>query len=115
MSIDDVKSICETLPGVTQDIKWGADLCFSIAKKMFCVTGLGQHPPSVSFKVTDDEFDQVSARIGFRPADYVARYKWVTVDDMNALPKKELEEFIRQSYELVKAKLPKKDRERLSL
>lgn len=113
MSIDDIKSVCEKLPGVTEDVKWGADLCFCVAKKMFCVTGLEQHPVSVSFKVTDEEFDEVSARKGFRPADYVARYKWVTVNDINTVPKKELEKFIRQSYELVKAKLPKKERDKL--
>jgi predicted DNA-binding protein (MmcQ/YjbR family) len=113
MSVEDLKSICEKLPGVTTDVKWGADLCFCVAKKMFCVTGLEQHPVSVSFKVTDEEFGEVSERKGFRPADYVARYKWVTVENINTLSKKELEKFIGQSYELVKAKLPRKEREKL--
>jgi predicted DNA-binding protein (MmcQ/YjbR family) len=109
MQIEDIKSICKKLPGVTEDVKWGADLCFCVAKKMFCVTGLEQHPVSVSFKVTDEEFDSVSARKGFRPADYVARYKWVTVDDISLLSKRELEKFINQSYALVRAKLSKKE------
>lgn len=113
MTLEDIKSICEKLPGVTVDVKWGADLCFCIAKKMFCVTGLERQPVSVSFKVTDDEFDEVSARKGFRPADYVARYKWVTIDDINMTSRKELEKFIRQSYDLVKARLPRKERDKL--
>ena len=113
MNIDDIKSICKKLPAVTEDVKWGADLCFCVGEKMFCVTGLDQTPVGVSFKVTDDEFEEVSVRPGFRPADYVARYKWVTVEDVKKVPKKELERFIRQSYELVKAKLPKKVREKL--
>jgi predicted DNA-binding protein (MmcQ/YjbR family) len=41
----------------------------------------------------------------------VARYKWVTLEDVKKITKKELERFIKQSYELVKAKLPKKLRE----
>jgi predicted DNA-binding protein (MmcQ/YjbR family) len=105
---EDIRAICTKLPGVTEDIKWGADLCFSIGKKMFCVTGLEQVPISVSFKVPDEDFEEVSARPGFRPADYVARYKWVTVDDIKKIKQKGLEQFINQSYELVKAKLPKK-------
>jgi predicted DNA-binding protein (MmcQ/YjbR family) len=113
MTTEDIKTICHKFPGVEEDVKWGADLCFTIAKKMFCVTGLEQHPANVSFKVTDEEFEEVSARKGFRPADYVARYKWVTVDDVKNLPRKELEHFIRQSYELIKAKLPKKERDKL--
>jgi predicted DNA-binding protein (MmcQ/YjbR family) len=113
MTIEDIKSICNKLPAVTEDVKWGADLCFSIGSKMFCVTGLEQTPISVSFKVTDEEFEEASARAGFRPAAYVARYKWVTLDDLSKVSRKELERFIKQSYELVKAKLPKKVRDAL--
>ena len=106
--IDQLRQYCLSLPAVTEDVKWGADLCFCVGAKMFCVTGLEQTPVGVSFKVTDEEFEEVSARPGFRPADYVARYKWVTVEDVRKISKKELEIFIKQSYELVKAKLPKK-------
>jgi predicted DNA-binding protein (MmcQ/YjbR family) len=108
MTVDDIKLICHKLPGVTEDIKWGADLCFCIGGKMFCVTGLYQIPAGVSFKVTDEEFEEVSARTGFRPADYVARYKWVTVENINKISKKDLHYFISQSYQLIRAKLPKK-------
>jgi predicted DNA-binding protein (MmcQ/YjbR family) len=113
MSVDDIRSICKKLPGTTEDVKWGADLCFSVGTKMYCVTGVDQVPVGVSFKVTDESFEEVSARPCFRPADYVARYKWVTVEDIKRLPKKELQQFITQSYELVKAKLPKKVREKI--
>jgi predicted DNA-binding protein (MmcQ/YjbR family) len=111
MTIEDIKSFCKKLPAVTEDVKWGADLCFCVGAKMFCVTGLEATPVTVAFKVTDEEFEEVSARPGFRPAHYVARYKWVTVEDVKKITKKELEQFIKQSYELVKAKLPKKLRE----
>ncbi|HZV70469.1 MAG TPA: MmcQ/YjbR family DNA-binding protein [Saprospiraceae bacterium] len=107
MDIESLRALCKKLPHVTEDIKWGNDLCFSIGGKMFCVTGL-QTPPSVSFKVKDDEFDEMSSRKGFEPAPYVARYKWVLVTDMNTMPKKQWEYYIHQSYELVKSKLPKK-------
>ena len=35
MDIDALRAICKKLPGVTEDIKWGNDLCFCIAGKMF--------------------------------------------------------------------------------
>src|SRR5918993_5909454 len=107
MNIESLQKICQSLPYVTEDIKWGNDLCFSIAGKMFCVAGL-QTPTSVSFKVKDDEFDEMSSRDGFSPAPYVARYKWVLVTDLNKLTKKEWMHYVTQSYELVKSKLPKK-------
>lgn len=42
MIIEDIQTICKSLPGVTEDIKWGHDLVFSIGGKMFCVVGLDQ-------------------------------------------------------------------------
>jgi predicted DNA-binding protein (MmcQ/YjbR family) len=113
VTIDDIKSICKKLPAVTEDVKWGADLCFCVGTKMFCVTGLDQTPVSASFKVKDEEFEEVVARQNFRPAAYVARYKWVTVEDVTKISKKELERLIQQSYDLVRNKLPKKIKEDL--
>jgi len=110
MNIEDIRSFCLTLPGVTEDIKWGHDLCFCIAKKMFCVTSL-QEPLTISFNVTDEEFDEVSNSEGFAPAPYVARYKWVLLENPAKVGKKKLQAYITQSYELVQRKLPKSSRQ----
>jgi predicted DNA-binding protein (MmcQ/YjbR family) len=107
MNIEGIRKICKNLPDVTEGIKWGADLCFMINEKMFCVTSL-EGPLSASFKVTDEEFGSMSARTGIIPAPYVARYKWVMVQDPKALTAKEWEFFVTQSYNLVKAGAPKK-------
>jgi len=107
MDIETIRDFCRKLPAVTEDIKWGHDLCFSVAGKMFCVAGL-EGPLTVSFKVRDEEFDELANSPGMRPAPYVARYKWVLVEDAGRLGRKEWEHYLRQSYELVKARLPKK-------
>lgn len=114
MNIEDIRTISMKLPHTTEDVKWGADLCFSIGGKMFCVTGT-DGPFGVSFKVPDEDFEEVSQRKGFMPAHYVARYKWVTVIEKNALSRKELEKFIHTSYDLVSAKFPKKVRRELGM
>lgn len=108
ISLEDIRTFCLSLPLVTEDVKWGADLCFNIGKKMFCVTGLEEKPVGITIKVKDEDFEEIISNPGFRPADYLARYKWVTLDDINKISKKELERLIRQSYELIKAKVPKK-------
>jgi predicted DNA-binding protein (MmcQ/YjbR family) len=107
MIIDQLRNICLSLPAVTEDVKWDHDLCFSVASKMFCVTALDP-PFKASFKVHDDEFEELSNAEGFMPAPYMARAKWVLVTDPARLSKKEWEQYIKQSYELVKAKIPKK-------
>jgi predicted DNA-binding protein (MmcQ/YjbR family) len=107
MTIDDIRALCYKNKHVTEDVKWDNDLCFLIAKKMFCVASL-EPPLTVAFKVLPDEFDELSVRPGIIPAPYMARNKWIKVDDLNVFSKKEWEYYIRQSYELVKSKLPKK-------
>ena len=107
MNIEALRELCLGLPGVTEDIKWGADLCFLVGEKMFCVTSIDP-PHSVSFKVTNDQFDEVVARQGIIPAPYMARNKWVNVQEWSILTDTEWETYVKQSYSLVKAKLPKK-------
>jgi predicted DNA-binding protein (MmcQ/YjbR family) len=107
MNIEQLQTFCKSLPGVTEDIKWGNDLCFMIGNKMFCVTGLTP-PLTVSFKVKDEEFEELINTPDIISAPYVGRYKWVLVEKAGRLNKKEWEHYIKQSYELIKAQLPKK-------
>ena len=109
-----LRKICSSLRAVTEDVKWGNDLVFSVGDKMFCAASL-EPPFSCSFKVPDDEFDEISNRNGFTPAPYMARAKWVMVTDPSKLNKKDWERFLKQSYELIKIKLTKKLREKLGI
>ncbi len=113
MDIEAIRSICQNFPGVTEDVKWGSDLVFSVGLKMFCVIGLDQTPVSASFKVKDEEFEEMASRPGFKPAPYVAKYKWLLIDDITRMKKTDWEFYLNQSYELVKAKLPAKVRKEL--
>ncbi|MFD2248292.1 MmcQ/YjbR family DNA-binding protein [Pontibacter ruber] len=115
MTIEDIQTICLELKGVTEDIKWEDHLCFNIGGKMFLVTSPDNVPVSVSFKVPDEEFEELIATDIFTPAQYLARYKWVYVDDIRKVSKAEWERFARQSYALVAAKLPAKLRRELAL
>lgn len=107
MDTEKLRSFCLSLPGATEGIKWEDHLCFMVGEKMFCITGMTDDA-TVSFKVKDEEFESMSERNGIIPAPYMARNKWVQVTRRNALRPKEWEQYLRQSYELVKSKLPKK-------
>jgi predicted DNA-binding protein (MmcQ/YjbR family) len=108
MDIESLQAICSKFPGVTEDIKWENHLCFCVAEKMFLVLGLDEVPITASFKVADEDFDEIAARKGFKPAPYMARNKWVSVDDIGRMTKKEWQQRAREAYELIKSKLPKK-------
>lgn len=107
MDIEWLRKFCLSLPGTSEDIKWGNDLCFLVAEKMFCVAGL-EAPQKIAFKVPDDIFEELSTSEGFIPAPYMARAKWVMVQDISRLSKKEWQDYVLQSYSLVKKKLSKK-------
>jgi len=106
MNIDTIREICKNLPHVTEDVKWGNDLCFLILQKMFCVVSL-QGPLSASLKVKEEEFDELITKPGIVPAPYVAKHKWILVTNPEVFNSKEWEHFIQQSYQLIRAKLPK--------
>lgn len=114
MQTEALQKFCLSLPATTEDIKWDNDLCFSIGGKMFCVMSL-ELPFKCSFKVRDDEFDELSNTNGFLSAPYMARAKWVMVTKPSVLNKKEWEKFIMQSYELVKARLTRKTKKELGI
>jgi predicted DNA-binding protein (MmcQ/YjbR family) len=107
MDIEFLRKLCLKLPAVTEDVKWGNDLVFSVGGKMFCVASL-EPPFKCSFKVKDEEFDELSNADGFMPAPYMARAKWVLVTKPTKLNKKEWEFYVRQSYDLIRKKLTKK-------
>ena len=114
MDIDQLRALCTSLPAVTEDIKWGHDLVFSVGGRMFCVASL-EPPFSCSFKVKDEEFEELSRSEGMVPAPYMARAKWVLVNKPTRLNKKEWASYIRGSYDMVKSKLTKKARTELGI
>ena len=106
---------CKALPGATYDVKWGKDECYSVGGKMFAVIGPGgtHGGPkgaawSIGFKVDDNRFLELTDIEGIIPAPYMAKHKWVLVQDPKALTDVELKELIVRSHALIVSKLPKK-------
>jgi predicted DNA-binding protein (MmcQ/YjbR family) len=114
MDIEQVHQYCLSFPHVTEEILWGNDLVFKIGGKMFAVIGLDQASDHcMSFKCTREKFTELIEEAGIVPAPYVARYHWVALERFNALKEKELKTLLRDSYDLVFEKLPKKLRAQL--
>ncbi len=103
-----VQEICRKLPGATEEVLWEDNLVFKVGGKMFTVTGL-QEDSRYSFKCPDDMFDVISQLPGIIPAPYLARAKWVQIDPASCeLGDEQIETLVRQSYDVVFARLPKK-------
>jgi predicted DNA-binding protein (MmcQ/YjbR family) len=114
MKPETLRAVVGTWPGVTEDIKWGTDLVFSVVGKMFCVLDTGDSG-RLSFKVEDERFLELTERPGVIPAPYLARARWVSIVEPRALAEAELHDLLSRSYKLVRAKLPKAEQRRLGM
>lgn len=107
--VDWVRKLCLSFPEVTEDMPWGDDLCFKVRGKIFTGMVLSDGRfPRITLKCSPETFHDLLEIEGISAAPYVGRYKWVMLADSNVLPSDELEALIRQSYDLVVAKAPKK-------
>jgi predicted DNA-binding protein (MmcQ/YjbR family) len=101
-------AFCRSLPLATEDIKWGADLVFSVGGKMFAGFHAAGRDATFGCKVAESDFHEIIRIEGIKPAAYAARFHWIDVFDPNLLPEAEAKALLRGSYDLVKAKLPLK-------
>src|SRR6266478_9248554 len=108
MNTETLRTFCLSLPQVTEDIKWGHDLCFLIAEKMFTVASLDSDDHCVSFKCTPEKFAELIEMEGIIPAPYMARNHWVAMVEIHALRQAEVKELIHNSYQLVFGRLSKR-------
>lgn len=108
MDFEKAMALCRSFPGVTEDLKWGCNIVFSVGTRMFAATHDEKPIKEISFKVDDDRFLELTDRPGIIPAPYLARAKWVQIEKSSALDDKEAAELLRRSYQLVFAKLTKK-------
>jgi len=115
MNANELESLCGSWPGVSSDIKWEDDLVLSVAGKMFTVLCLrGPDRGRLSFKVDPERFLELTDQPGIIPAHYMARAFWITILEPEKFARKRLDEFVRHSYELVRARLTKKMQAKLA-
>jgi predicted DNA-binding protein (MmcQ/YjbR family) len=108
MNIDWVRQYCLSLPHSTEKVQWEDNLVFKVGGKMYAVVALEPGDHWVSFKCTPEEFAELVEQPGIIPAPYLARAHWVSLQDPGALAQAEVKRLLREAYELVVAKLPKK-------
>ena len=114
MDVDWLREICLAFPGATEQIQWGHDLLFKVGGKMFAITPLEPAPVWLSFKASPEDFAELTERQSIIPAPYLARAQWVALENKDAVPAEELAGLLRNSYDMIFAKLPKKTRELFS-
>ena len=114
MNIDWIRDLCLSFPQTTEQVQWGDVPVFKVAGKIHALTVLTPAKTWLSFKASPERFAELTERPGIIPAPYLARAKWVALETKDALSTEELALLLRESYDMVVAKLPRKTRETLA-
>jgi predicted DNA-binding protein (MmcQ/YjbR family) len=112
MNAESIRRFCLSFPNAKENLQWGETLCFKVGGKIFGMLNLDSVPQRLCLKSSAERFAELVEQEGIVPAPYVGRYKWVLLEWLDALPEEDLEDLIRQSYEMVAAKLPRSKRRR---
>ncbi len=105
----DPETLSLSPPDTAEKLQWGENLCFKVRGKIFAIVDLSQGKLTpITLKSAPEQFHELLEIEGISQAPYVGRYKWIFLEHSNVVPSHELEDLIRQSYELVAAKAPKK-------
>jgi predicted DNA-binding protein (MmcQ/YjbR family) len=111
MTRDEYDALCGSLPHATHVVQWGDATVWKIGGKVFAIGGWsGNDEFAISFKCTKTSFAILSELPGLRPAPYLASrgLLWMQRIDMRAFSDHDLKPYIRQSYAMILAALPKK-------
>jgi predicted DNA-binding protein (MmcQ/YjbR family) len=105
MDIEQLRQLCLSFPGATEQVQWADDLVFKVGGKMFAVVPLVPARVWLTLKADPEEFNELTERPGIIPAPYLARAKWVSIESRDAISQAETAALLRKSYDLVTAKL----------
>jgi predicted DNA-binding protein (MmcQ/YjbR family) len=105
-------AFCKALPGATMEVLWGADNVYKVGGKMFAVMGPNG---TASFKANDVAFEMLVETGAARPAPYMARAKWVYLDELGSMPDTDLRAYLTHAHAQIAAKLTGKMRKSLGI
>ncbi len=112
MTPDEVDAFCRQLPGATSQIQWETDQVYKVGGRMFAVLG---PTGTLSFKVNDIAFEMLVETGEARAAPYLARAKWVFLDDLLSMRDQDLQAYLAEAHAIISARLTRKQRAELGL
>jgi predicted DNA-binding protein (MmcQ/YjbR family) len=117
MTLSEFNAFCRGLPHTTHVVQWGGSDVWKIGGKVFAIGSSDDDRPAFTFKVSPLSFEVLSKKRGLRPAPYLASrgMMWIQHHAKPGLTDNGLKDYIKESYRLVGAGLPKKTQSALGL
>jgi predicted DNA-binding protein (MmcQ/YjbR family) len=117
MTPKQIDKFCARLPAARRSVQWEGVIVFKVGGKMFAIIAPDDagKPSDLWFKSAPEHYDALSRSNGFRPAPYLARAKWVMLDDPTVLTQDQLKAYLKRAHAVIAAALPKKKQAELGL
>ncbi|RTQ51410.1 MmcQ/YjbR family DNA-binding protein [Hymenobacter gummosus] len=108
MNIEEFRDYCLAKPGTTEETPFGPDtLVFKIGGKIYALTSIDSFG-SVNLKCEPERATLLREEFDFvRPGYHMNKKHWNTVLIGTGVTRRQLQEFIDHSYDLVRASLPR--------
>lgn len=117
MNIEEFREYCLSKPGTTEDMPFDQEtLVFKVMNKMFALTNISQFE-FINLKCNPEYAIELREKYdgSITPGYHMNKKLWNSVYVNGSVPDSVILHLINHSYELVVAKLPKKDKEALKL
>jgi len=116
MNANELKTRCLDLLGAREDFPFDAETSvFKVGGKMFALSNLKSDPLQVSLKCDPDFAEHLRRTYpAVTPGYHLAKRHWNTITLDGSISDEMLIDLIRDSYDLVVAKLPKVQRAQLA-
>lgn len=108
---------CGSLRSTSHVEQWGGASVWKVGGKIFALCsrwGAGPHE-RISFKCSDLTFQILCEQDGIVPAPYLARAKWVQIENPDAMQDDDLKRYIEAAHGIIAAKLTKAQRKALGI
>ena len=115
MNIEEFREYCIQMKGVTEELPFDEDtLVFKVMGKMFALTGI-EHFESINVKCDPDTALELREEYeAVKPGYHMNKKHWNTITNHSDMSDEVMRSWIKHSYDLVVAKLPKKTKEALA-
>lgn len=121
MNIEEFRDYCLSLPGVYEKMpfpnvadRYSRDvLCFYVGSKWFCYVNIEVFDFCCIKCQPDQTLELQATYAGIQPGWHMNKKYWISVYFNQDVPDARIKELVRDSYEIVRKSLPKKERETL--
>jgi predicted DNA-binding protein (MmcQ/YjbR family) len=107
VNIPKFDKFCGTLPGASFVVQWSDSHVHKVGGKLFAMANQWEGEIAFVLKTSPLAFEILQQQGIATRAPYLTRGNWVRISNPTSLSDAELAFYIRQSYDIVAAKLPK--------